>query len=88
MDDVVKMCCHSDNVMCIDATFNQCSSWVTDCCYNNDRLTTNEGKHSIFLDLAIVHFEKDEFLFSRFSSEMLIHQTAISNLKTMGTDLK
>ena len=74
--------------MCIDATFNQCSSSVTDCCYNNDRLTANEGKHSIFLYFAIVHFEKDESLFSRFASEMLTHQTAISNLKAMGTDLK
>ena len=36
--DVVKMCCDSDNVLCIDTTFNLCSNWVTDCCYNNDRL--------------------------------------------------
>ena len=45
LDDVVKMCCDSDNVQCIDTTFNLCSSWITDCCYNNDRLRTNEGKH-------------------------------------------
>ena len=74
LDDVVKMCCDSDNVLCIDTTFNLCSSWVTDCCYINDRLTTNEGKHQIFLGLAIVHFEKDAFLFSRFDSEILTHQ--------------
>ena len=82
------MCCDSDNVLCIDTTFNLCSSWVTDCCYNNDRLRTNEGKHPIFLGPAIVHFEKDVFLFSRFASEMLTYQPAISNLKTIGTDLE
>ena len=43
LDDIVKMCCDSDNVLCIDTTFNLRSSWVTDCCYNNDRLKTNEG---------------------------------------------
>ena len=32
LDDVVKMCCDSDNVLCIYTTFNLCSSWVTDCC--------------------------------------------------------
>ena len=73
LDDVVKMCCDSNNVLCIDTTVNLCSSWVTDCYYNNNRLTTNEGKHPIFLDPAIVHFEKDAFLFSRFASEMLTH---------------
>ena len=81
------MCCDSDNVLFIDITFNLCLSWVTDCCYNNHRLTTNEGKHYIFLGPEIVHFEKDAFLFSCFTSEMLIHQPVISNLKTIGTDL-
>ena len=81
LDHVVKMCCDSDNVLCIDTKFNLCSSWVTDCCYNNDRLRTSEGKHPIFLGPAIVHFEKDVFLFSRFASEMLTYQPAISNLK-------
>ena len=79
------MCCDSDNVLFIDITFNLCLSWVTDCCYNNHRLTTNEGKHWIFLGPEIVHFEKDAFLFSCFTSEMLIHQPVISNLKTIGT---
>ena len=86
LDDVAKMCCDSDNVLCIDATFNLCSGWVTDCCFNNDDLRTNKGKHPIFLGPAIVHFEKDVFLLSRFASEMLTYQTAISNLKTIGTD--
>ena len=48
LDDVVKMCCDSDNLLCIDITFNLCSNWVTDCWYNNDRLKTNEGKQRIF----------------------------------------
>ena len=48
LDDVAKMCCDSDNVMCTNTTFNLCSSWDTDCCYNNDRLRTNEGKLRYF----------------------------------------
>ena len=88
LDDVLKMYCHSDNVSFIDTTFNLSLSWVTDCCYNNDRLTTNEGKHRIFLGPAIMHFEKNAFLFSRFASEMLTRQPAISNLKTIGRDLE
>ena len=86
MDDVVKMCCDSDNALCIDTTFNLCSSWVTDCCYNNDHLKTNEGKHTIFLGPTIVHFKKDALLFSRFGSEMLTHRPAISNFKKIGRD--
>ena len=81
LDDVVKMCSDSDNVLCIDTTFNLCSIWVTDCCYNNDCFRTNEGKQPIFEILTIVHFEKNVFLFSRFTSEMLTYQPAISNLK-------
>ena len=50
--------CDSDNVLCIDATFNLWSSWVTDCCYNNDHLKTNEGKHLLFLGPAIAYFKK------------------------------
>ena len=89
LDDVVKMCCDSDNVLCIDTTFNLCSSWVTECCYSNDHIRTNEGRHPIFLGLAIAHLEKDVFLFSHFtSSEMLTHQPAISSLKTIETDLE
>ena len=57
LDDVVKMCCDSDNVLCIDTAFNLCSIWVTDCCYDKDRLRTNEGKTPMFLDLAVAHFE-------------------------------
>ena len=81
LDDVVKMCWDSDNVLCIDTTFNLCSSWVTDFCYNNEHLTKNEGKNQIFLNPATVHFEQGEFLFSRFVSEILIHRPAISHFK-------
>ena len=88
LDDVVKMCCDSDNVPCIDTTFYLGSSWLTDCCYNNDRLRTNEGTHPIFLGPTIVHSKEDVFLFSCFSSEMLIYQPAINNLKTIGTNLE
>ena len=38
LDDGVKMCCDSDNVLCIDTAFNLCSSWVTDYCYNKSAL--------------------------------------------------
>ena len=82
------MCCDSDNALCIDITFNVGSRRVTGCCSNNDRLSTNEGKHPIFLGSAIVHFEKDVFLFICFASKMLTHQLAISNLKTIGADLE
>ena len=88
LDDVVKMCCNSDNALCIYTTFNLCSSCVTDCCCNNNRLTTNEGKHSIYLNPSIVHFENGAFLFIRCASEMLIYQPAISNIKTIVTDLE
>ena len=87
-DDVVKMRCDSDNVLCIGATYNLCSSWVTDSFYNNDHLRRNEGKHPIFLGPGIVHFEKDVFLFSRFASKILTHQPAINSLKTIRTDLE
>ena len=63
LDDVVKMWCDSDNAPCIDTTFNLCWRWVTDCCYNNDRVRTNKGKYPILLGPAIVHFQKDVFLF-------------------------
>ena len=82
------MCSNSDNVLYTDIVFNLCSSWVTDYCYNNDRLTTNEGKYQLFLGLGTVHFEKDTVLFSGFSFEMLTHRPATSNLKTIGTDLE
>ena len=74
--------------MCIDTIFNLCSSWVTDCCYNNDRPRTNEGKHLIFLGPAIVLFEKDVFLFSRFALKCWLTKPAISNLKTIGAHLE
>ena len=86
LDDIIKMCCDSDNLQRIDTTFNLCSIWVTDCCNNSDPLTTNEGKHPIFLGPAIIHFEKDAFLFSRFASEMLTHGPAISDFQTIETD--
>ena len=85
LNDVVKMCCDSDNILCTDTTFNLFSSWVTDCCYNNDHLRTDEGKYPIFLSPKIVHFEKDVFLFSRFASKMLTYQPAIIKLKAIGT---
>ena len=83
LDGVVKLCCDSYNVLCIETTLNLCSNRVTDCYFR-----TNEGKHPIFLGPAIIHFEKDMFLFSLFASEMQIHQPAISNLKTIATDLE
>ena len=41
-----------------------------------------------FLGPVIEHLEKDAFLFSRFVSEMVTHGPAISNLKTIETDLE
>ena len=66
LDDILKVCCDSDNVLCINTTFNLCSSWVSDCCCNNDFLAANESNNPVFLGLAVAHFEKYAFLFSRF----------------------
>ena len=65
-----------------------CSNGVTDSCYNSDHPTKNEGKHPIFLGPAVLHFDKEVFLFSRFTSEMPTHRPAISKLKTIRTDLQ
>ena len=73
-------CVSTLHLICVQVGF-------TGCYYNNDRLTTNEGKNPIILGPAIVQFEKDAFLFSRFASEMPTHQPAVSNLKAIGTDL-
>ena len=40
------------------------------------------------LSPAIVHFERDEFRFSRFLSEMRTHQPAISNLNNRNRSMK
>ena len=61
LGNVVRMCYDSDNVPYIDTTFNLFSSWVTKCCYINNLLKTNEGKHPIFSGSTTVHFEKDVF---------------------------
>ena len=82
------MCSDSNNFLCIDIRFNLCSSWINDCCYNNNHFTTNDVKHPIFLGPAVAHFEKDAFLFSSAASEMLTHVPVISNLKTIRTDLE
>ena len=88
LNDVAKFCCDFDNILCIDTTFNLCDKWVTDCCYNNIRLETDEGKYPTFLGPTIIHFSKDDFLFSRNISEMCTHAPAIRNLKVIGTDLE
>ena len=85
---LTKVCPNSDNVLSIDATFYLCSSWVTNCCLNNDRLTKTEGKHSIFLGPTISHFEKDVLLFNRFAFEMSTHRPAISTVKRIEAKLE
>ena len=88
LNDVAKFCCEMDDVLCIDTTFNLCSSWVTDTSYKNLRLLNHYGTFTIFLGPCIVHFEKYDFIFNRFASEMCSYQLMIRSLKTIGTDLE
>ena len=73
-----------NEVLCIITTFNLCEYWLTD--YGSLRLETNEGKHPIFIGPSVIHFERDEFLFSRFITEMCSYQSNIRLLKIIGTD--
>ena len=59
LNDVAKFCCEMNEVLCIDTTFNLCEHWVTDSCFGNLRLETNEGKHPIFVGPSIIYFERD-----------------------------
>ena len=86
LSDVAKFCCDMDEVLCIDTTFNLCEYWLTDTCYGNLRLQTKEGKNPIFIGPSIIHFERGEFFFNRFISEMCSFQPKIRSLKTIGTD--
>ena len=88
LNDVAKFCCEMDDVLCIDTTFNLCSSWVTDTSYKNLGLLNHDGTFPIFLGPCIVHFEKYDFIFNRFASEMCSYQPMIRSLKTIGTDLE
>ena len=86
LSDVAKFCCNMDEVFCTDTTFNLCEYWLTDTCYGNLKLETKEGKNLIFIGPSIIHFERDEFLFNRFISEMCSFQPKIRSLKTIDTD--
>jgi len=86
INDVSSFCCDRNGVLSIDTTFNLCESWLTDTCYHNIRLETAEGKHPIFLGPAIIHFQKDSFIFRRFASEMITYHPNIQKLKVIGTD--
>ena len=88
LNDVSKFCCDMNEVLGIDTTFNLCESWLTDTCYKNHRLETAEGKQPVFIGPCIIHFEKDEFIFNRFITEMCSYQPSIRMLKTIGTDLE
>ena len=86
LNDIVKLCCDGNGVLSIDTTYNLCNSWVTDSCYHNTRLESNDGKHPICLGPAIIHFEKSAFIFSRFASEMTTLQPQIKDFNVIGTD--
>ena len=86
LNDIVKFCCDENGVLSIDTTYNLCNSWVTDSCYHNTRLESNDGKHPICLGPAIIHFEKSAFIFSRFASEMTTLQPKIKDFNAIGTD--
>ena len=38
LNDVAKLCCEMNEVLCIDTTFNLCKHWLTDSCYGDLRL--------------------------------------------------
>ena len=59
LNDVAKFCCEMNEMLCTDTTFNLCEHWVTDSCFGNLRLETNEGKHPIFVGPSIIYFERD-----------------------------
>ena len=84
--DAAKFCCNMDEVFYTDTTFNLCEYQLTDTCYGNLKLETKEGKNPIFIGPSIIHFERDEFLFNRFISEMCSFQPKIRSLKTIDTD--
>ena len=86
LNDVAFFCVDKNGVLSIDTTFNLCSNWVADTCYENTRLQTQNGKHPFFLGPILIYFEKDAFIFNRFASEMYSFQSKIKNLKTIGTD--
>ena len=65
LNDVAKFCCEMNEVLYIDTTFNLWEHWLTDSCYGNLRLETNEGKHPILIAPSMIHFQSDEFLFNR-----------------------
>ena len=88
LEDIAQFCCEKENVLCIDTTFNLCENWVSDPCYNNIRLETSEGKNPIFMGPAMIHFNKEEFTFSRFICEMCTYNPGIKELKFIGTDLE
>ena len=74
LNDVV-FCVDKNGVLSIDTTFNLCSNWATDICYENTPLQTQNGKHPFFLGSILIHFEK-----------MLSSLIGLKNLKTIGTD--
>ena len=58
LNDVVFFCVDKNGVLSIDTTFNLCSNWATDTCYENTPLQTQNGKHPFFLGSILIHFEK------------------------------
>ena len=87
LNDIADFCCTNNNILCIDTTYNLCNNWVTDCCYTNKRIETKDGKNPTFLGPSILHFNKEEFIFGRFISEMCTYNPQIRGLRIIGTDL-
>ena len=85
---VAFFCVDENGVLSIERAFNLCSNWITDTCYKNTGLETQNGKHPFLLEPILIHFEKDALkkIFNRFASEMCSFQSKIKNLKTIGND--
>ena len=56
---VAFFCVDENGVLSIERAFNLCSNWITDTCYKNTGLETQNGKHPFLLEPILIHFEKD-----------------------------
>ena len=91
LDDIAQFCCSKKDaaVLGVDITFNICNLWATDTCYRNKRLVNpRTGDNPLFLGPTLLHFQKDEFTFSRFALEILAIKPEIGNLKKIGVDME
>ena len=86
LHDVDWFCCKQNGVLSLDTTFNLCKNCITDSCSYNQRLQNSDSQHPVFLFPALIHFQKNAFIFLRFTLEMCSLQLNIRNLNAIGTN--